>query len=97
MILFIVTAFLLFFYSKTITLLDTNALFLLTIHLHMPNDLRLSLIDRYRVSLPGHLQDVNTASAEDANTSLGQAIHFDWYNRYSIMVIFLFLYCCTFF
>jgi hypothetical protein len=52
----------------------------------MPMSLRSSLIDRYRSSLPGHLQVVDTASDEDANTSFGQAIHFDWYNRYNTMV-----------
>jgi hypothetical protein len=56
----------------------------------MPNSLRSSLLDFYQSSLPGHLQVVNTACDEDAHTSLGQAIHFDWYNRYSTMVSVLY-------
>jgi hypothetical protein len=52
----------------------------------MPNSLRSSLLNRYRSSLPGHLQHVDSAEDEGPTTTCGQAIHFDWYNRYSTLV-----------
>jgi hypothetical protein len=52
----------------------------------MPDNLRSTLLDRYRASLPGHLQHTDTANDEGPETSLSQAIHFDWYNRYSTLV-----------
>jgi hypothetical protein len=52
----------------------------------MGKSLRSSLLHRFRTALPGHLEAVDTAAAEDASTSRGQAVHFDWYNRYSTMV-----------
>lgn len=52
----------------------------------MPSSLRSTLLDRYRSSLPGHLHDVDTAHDEGPEISLAQAVHFDWYNRYSTLV-----------
>lgn len=37
-------------------------------------------------SLPGHLHYVDTANDEGPEKACGQAIHFDWYNRYSTLV-----------
>jgi hypothetical protein len=74
------------FISETITFYDLNSILLLTVHLNIPSPLRLTLLDRFRASLPGHLQDVDTANDEGPEKSCGQAIHFDWYNRYSTLV-----------
>lgn len=52
----------------------------------MPTPLRSTLLDRYHSSLPGHLRHVDTAQDEGPETSFAQAIHFDWYNRYSTLV-----------
>jgi hypothetical protein len=57
----------------------------------MPSDLRSTLIPRYRVAFPGHLKIADTATNEEANSSLGEAIHFSWYNRYSTHVSFIYL------
>jgi hypothetical protein len=65
---------------------DTHNQFLLAVHLNMPSPTRSSILDCYRSSLPGHLQHVDSAKDEDCLESLGQAIHFDWYNRYSTLV-----------
>jgi hypothetical protein len=64
----------------------------------MPTSLRSTLLDRYRSSLPGHLHHVDTANNEGPDTSCAQAIHFDWYNRYSTLVsliLFFFIHSTT--
>lgn len=76
----------LFIFSETIMFFDTYNQFLLAVHLNMPSPIRSSILDRYQSSLPGHLQHVDSAKDEDCLESLGQAIHFDWYNRYSTLV-----------
>ena len=74
------------FRSKTITFFDCNGLLMIMMHLHMVPALCSSLVEHYCLSLLGHLQKVDTAQVEGANRSCGQAVHFDWYNRYSTMV-----------
>jgi hypothetical protein len=57
----------------------------------MPSSLRSTLITRYQAAFPGHLQDVDTAAYEDIDLSLGEAVHFCWYNRYSTLVSLIYL------
>ena len=77
------------FGSETITFMDVNGTFLLTLHLNMESSLRNTLLPCYQASLPGHLQYANTGASETACSSLGQAIHFDWYNQYCTLVSFI--------
>lgn len=55
----------------------------------MPRHIRYTLLARYRSSLPGHLKHVDTAIDEGPDTSAAEAVHFDWYNRYSTLVSFI--------
>jgi hypothetical protein len=76
-----------------VTFLDYNGIFLLTIQLNMPCGLRSTLIPRFQAAFPGHLQLADTAANEEVDVSLGEAIHFSWYNRYSTIVsLFYFIY-----
>lgn len=59
----------------------------------MGSGLRSTLIPRYQAAFPGHLQEADTRTNEKADVSLGEAIHFCWYNRYSTLVsLFIFFY-----
>ena len=58
----------------------------------MPSSLRSTLLDRFMASLPGHLRYVDTANDEGPEKACGQAIHFDWYNRYSTLVSLIFFF-----
>ena len=62
--------------SETVTFVDDKGKFLVTLQLNMPSHLWSTLIPRYQAAFPGHLQVANTASKEEANVSLGEAIHF---------------------
>lgn len=64
---------------------DKNNCPLVTLHFGMSDDLRGQLLDAYRTVFPDRLQHVNT-SEDTANTSCGQFLHLDWYNRYSMHV-----------
>lgn len=83
--------------SETLTFLDINNIFLVTLQLNMPDTLRSTLITRYQVAFPGHLQVADTQTNEKANVSLGEAIHFCWYNRYSTLVSFIYFILFTYF
>jgi hypothetical protein len=78
--------------SETVTFVDHKGKFLLTLQLNMPSSLRSTLIPRYQAAFPCHLQVTDTAAYEDADVSLGEAIHFSWYNRYSTLVSFILFY-----
>jgi hypothetical protein len=56
----------------------------------MPCGLRPTLIPRFQAAFPGHLQVADTAANEEVDFSLGEAIHFSWYNRYSTLVSLVF-------
>ena len=79
----------LIFVSETVTFLDYNGKFLLTLQLNLPTKLRSTLIARFQAALPGHLHVTDTATYEEANVSCGEAIHFSWYNRYTIIVRYI--------
>lgn len=76
--------------SESLTFLDYNGKFLLTLQLNLPTKLRSTLLPRFQAAFPGHLQDVDTASYEEANIACGEAIHFCWYNRYSTLVRYIY-------
>lgn len=48
----------------------------------MPEEMRVTLLDRYGATFPGRLESVDT----EVNDNKGQAIHMDCYNRYTIEV-----------
>jgi hypothetical protein len=77
--------------SETVTFLDCHGDFLLTLHLNMTSGLRSSLIPRFQASFPGHLQVADTTANEKVDVSVGEAIHFSWYNRYSTRVSLIYL------
>ena len=77
--------------SETATFLDYNGKFLLTLQLNMPSSLRSTLIPRFQASFPGHLEVADTAANEKVDVSVGEAIHFSWYNRYSTSVSLIYL------
>jgi hypothetical protein len=63
----------------------------------MPSSLRSTLLDRFRSSLPGHLQHVDSANDDGPETSCAQAVHFDWYNRYSTLVSLILRFFCEYY
>ena len=73
-------------------LIDIHGELLCAFHLNMPHHLRSTLLDRYRSSLPGHLKHVDTANDEGPDKSAAEAVHFDWYNRYSTLVSLFYLF-----
>ena len=77
--------------SETITFLDYNGIFLLMLQLNMPSGLRSSLIPQYQAAFPGHLQVADTATNEKVDVSVGEAIHFSWYNHYNTSVSLIYL------
>jgi hypothetical protein len=53
----------------------------------MPEELRVTLLDRYGATFPGRLEHVDT----EVINNRGQAIHLDCYNRYTAEVSHFFI------